>query len=415
MLAVALLVCLMPITHVAAVVGGDASNTSAAQVRIFGDGAFMASGTLVDRSWVLTARHTAQFPMTYSVRFGVRSSGEDNDSNLRTVDRIVTHPNADLAMLHLAEPVSVYTWIPRLAARPPRDNAEVRQYGWGPDGTVLRRLLVPVTDAIASENAAALRPAYENFNTMFPTGVEPLVLDLLTNEGDSGAGAFDTDGNLVGIHSALAPYQHVNGTGRLRGLAYPATYDQPVWPEAAWIRRVINGEEGTSSSHPSASQTMGRQLAAQPSGGPPMTQPPQNHVCDPDDQACGQPQPIWLPAALAGQGNYRGIAIARCAAAGNNSCSFGETSYSAGDYAKLPLGSTSVPDTPVGREVLVWCTAQTPFPTADSSNRQILRVSFTNNDQDDTPVGFGWWDLTPDQVTDLGTKQFVDPSRTGTC
>jgi hypothetical protein len=325
------------------------------------------------------------------------------------------HPDTDLALIHFAESVPPYTWIPRLATGPPLRNSDARQYGWGPDGRVLRRLLVPVLDPMAAENAAHLRSSNPNFNVLFPAGVEPMVLDLRNEEGDSGAGAFDTAGNLVGVYSALALYQHVNGTGRLHGFADPAAYDQPVWPEADWIRRVIN-REGSSSS-PTASPASRPLLAEQPTGGLPMTQPPQNHACDPDDQSCHQPQPIWLSGTLAGGGNYRGTALARCAGAGKegNRCSFGGSGYSVGGQARLLLGPTSSPQAPGTRNVLAWCTTQSAFPTADSPTRQVLRVSFTNDDRDDIPAGHGWWDLTPDQVTDPTTDRPIDPSRLSAC
>lgn len=412
-MAIVLLACLLPLARAAAVLGGDRSTSNAAQVRIFGDGAFIASGTLVDRNWVLTARHAVVNGQRYTVRFGGITNREDDDSNLRTIDRIVPHPDTDLALIHFAEPVSPYTWIPRLATAPPQESNDVRQYGWGPNGEVLQRLLVPVIDPVAAENAAALRRSDAIFNVLFPAGVEPMVLDLFTQEGDSGAGAFGTDGSLVGVHSAMARYRHVNGTGRLRGTGFPAAYDQPVWPEADWIRRIINGEG--SSSSPPAEQPPRRQLAELPAGNLPMTQPPQSQVCDPGDQTCRHPAPNWLSGTLAGGGTYRGTALARCAAADDNSCSFNGTSYSAGAQARLPLGPTSAPEALGRREVIAWCTTRTPFPGADSPDQQVLRVSFTNADDDDTPVGYGWWDLTPDQVTDPTTDRPADPSGLNAC
>jgi hypothetical protein len=421
---IALLVLLAyarPTAHVAAVLGGDISTTSAAQVRIFGDGEFLASGTLVGRNWVLTARHAVRHNLAYTIRFGVTNDNADSPSNLRTIDRIEPHPQADLALIHFAEPVSPYTWIPRLTTGPPPRNSDARQYGWGPEGTALRRLLVPVLDPVAAKNAAHLRDFDPVFRAAFPEGVEPLVLDLVNNEGDSGAGAFDTAGNLIGVISLLSTYQNVNGTGRLDGFDFLATYDQPVWPEADWIRRIINGEGSSSSppasqsSSPPASQSTRRQLAEQPAGGLPLTQPPQDHVCDPDDQACHQPKPIWLSGTITGGGNYRGTALARCAAAGNNSCSFSNTNYSAGAQARLLLGPTSATEAPGVRKILAWCATQTAFPTADSPSRHVLRVSFTNDDPDDTPTGYGWWDLTPDQVNDPTTNRPIDPSRLNAC
>ncbi|HEY6797872.1 MAG TPA: S1 family peptidase [Kineosporiaceae bacterium] len=420
---IALLVCVMPMAHVVAVTGGDAASSSAAQVRIFGDGAFIASGTLVDRNWVLTARHVVRpldgrpAPQQLTMRFGSTNNSRDDGSNLRTIDHIVPHPDADLALLHFTEPLSPDTWIPRLATSAPRQNDPVRQYGWGPDGSVLRRLQVPVIDPTAVRNAAALRSAHPIFAVMFPAGVDPLVLDLYTDEADSGGGAFTTDGKLVGVHSALAPYEFVNGTGNLDGFAFPASYDQPVWTETAtnWIRRIVNGEGSSSSSSPPAPPSTARQLTDQNSGGLPMTQPPQDHVCDPGDEACHQLDPAWLAGTLTGGGNHRGTALARCAAVGRNSCSFGGTTYAAGAQARLSLGPTSAPSAPGTRKVLIWCGTQTAFPDAGHPSRQVLRVSFTNGDDIASPVGYGWWDLTPDQVTGPDTNRPVDTARSNAC
>ncbi|HEY6797594.1 MAG TPA: hypothetical protein VI248_23210 [Kineosporiaceae bacterium] len=47
--------------------------------------------------------------------------------------------------------------------------------------------------------------------------------------------------------------------------------------------------------------------------------------------------------------------------------------------------------------------------------RPALRVSFTNADHDEVPVGTGWWDVTPDQVG-TGTGQTpVDTDQLATC
>jgi hypothetical protein len=113
--------------------------------------------------------------------------------------------------------------------------------------------------------------------------------------------------------------------------------------------------------------------------------------------------------------DYRGTALARCAAAPDNGCSFGGTSYPAGAEARLSLGPASAPDAPGERKVLAWCTTETAFPAADSPSRPVLRVCFTDDDSDDIPLGHGWGDLTPDQVTDPTTKASVELSHLNAC
>ncbi len=420
--AIALLVGAMPLAHVAAVVGGETARSNSAQVRIFGDGQFLASGTLVDRNWVLTARHVVRpldggpAPQPLTIRFGSTNTSRDDVSNLRAVDRVEPHPDTDLALLHFAEPVPPYTWIPRLATTPPRRSDPVRQYGWGPDGEVLRRLEVPVINPAAADTAD-LRRTDPYYPIMFPTGVEPLVLDLFTHEGDSGGGAFSADGRLIGLLSAEVPYTFGNGTGGAdAGLSFTISYDQPLWTDeaAGWIRRIVSGE-GSSSSAPPAPPSTRRKLFDQGSGDLPMTQPPQDHVCDPGDGACPQPDAAWHQGTLTGGGNYRGTVLARCAAAGKNSCSFGGTQYAAGEQARFTLGTTSAPSAPGTRNVLIWCGTQTAFPGADYPTRQVLRVSFTNDTDLSSPAAYGWWDLTPDQVTAPATNRAMEPTRSTAC
>ena len=91
-------------------VTGEPAGASNAQVRILENGAPLGGGTLVDRNWILTARHLfdrPDNPAVYSVRFGVVNDQNDqNDTtNLRSVSRIVPAERGDLALVRLASPV----------------------------------------------------------------------------------------------------------------------------------------------------------------------------------------------------------------------------------------------------------------------------------------------------------------------
>jgi hypothetical protein len=71
---------------------------------------------------------------------------------------------------------------------------------------------------------------------------------------------------------------------------------------------------------------------------------------------------------------------------------------------------------PGTREVQVWCTTTTPFPDATSPTRSVLRVSFTNAEHTTAQIGYGWWDVTPDQLGTSPTDQTpLDTSRLAHC
>jgi hypothetical protein len=64
---------------------------------------------------------------------------------------------------------------------------------------------------------------------------------------------------------------------------------------------------------------------------------------------------------------------------------------------------------------MVWCKTSTAFPDASSPTRPVLRVSFTNGDPQESPLGYGWWDVTPDQVGTGSGQVLVDTGRLAPC
>jgi hypothetical protein len=117
-LAVSVMMVGIPLPQSRAVTPGRLpAEADAAQIRLFQDGQYAGSGTLVDRNWALTVAHVIRQPDNpdvYSVRFGVVDNARDGqgDSNLRAIDRIVLHPQlADIAMVHFRDPVPQDTWI----------------------------------------------------------------------------------------------------------------------------------------------------------------------------------------------------------------------------------------------------------------------------------------------------------------
>ena len=405
---VSMLVAGSPEDQGKAVQDGSPTRTSAAQVRIFANEEAVGGGTLVAPNWVLTVAHLFYNDDSpeYTLRFGVTTAAADatDAANLRRIDRIVQHPQrADIALAHFADPVPEGTWFPSLAAEPPPRMAWARLYGWGPDMNVLNRVSTVVYDPEAIENAAHLHQVYPVFSVDYSSGAIPMVLNAVTDDGDSGGGVFSPRGVLSGVHWGLAPYHEVNSSGELYGEAYRPAYEQPVWSYRTWIRSVINGEgpSGTGSV-PASGGSPGRQLTSSTGSGLPMTMPPQVEVCDEGETSCAIPDPTWASESLMGAGNYRGTASAVCVQGKGNGCSFDGKEYAGGSVARLPLGPKGMPGT-APRRVAVWCRSSNVF-AAGTSARPALRVTFTNDEHEEVPIGMGWWDVTPDQVG-AGTGQ----------
>ena len=389
-------------------VEGDPVRSSAAQVRLFENGEFVGSGTLVDRNWVLTAAHPfnrPDNPHIYSFRFGVVNDQNDqNDpTHLRTADRIVLAPRGDVAMVHFAEPVPAGTWIPRLADQAPGLFDWARLYGWGPVGKVLHRASALVYDPVATANAAARRAVNAVFSARFPPGIDPMVLDLVTERGDSGSGVFSLRGVLAGIHAGRMPYFDVDGSGNFVQPRFRVSMELPVWQYRQWILDTINGA-GSSNPDPDDDELRRRRLDETEDGDLPMTAPPQPDVCDDGDSNCSLPDPVWRAATLTAPGGGDGLVAAACPSGDGNSCSFNGSLYAPGAPGRVKVGS--------GRQVMVWCKS-TDALTVGSGPQLVLRVSFTNAEHDEGPIGHGWWDVSPGQVT-VGNGP-VDTAPFATC
>ena len=382
-----------------------ATNASddAAQVRVFENGSYLGGGTLVDRNWVLTtASHFSRpdNPSIYSIRYGVvNAEGDDDDSNLRSVDRIVAAPRGDVALAHFADPVPRNIAIPHLATAAPRRGAQILLYEWI-DNT-LKRALTVVYDPVAKENADAMRSAHPVFTAFFPENIQPMatIADTDLTTLDRGSGVFSGE-ELVGVGDVTAEYHRVNGSGNLGPRAYTARYEQPVWQYRDWIQRVISGE---GSSNPPPHDELRRRLPETDGGGPAMTPPPSTNICDAGDEKCASPDPVWKLATLEERGSAEGYSVRlMCADVTGNECSFGGTVFGYSTSLSLPSS----------REVMVWCKT-TAALIVGGSPEPALRVSLTNAERSEVPAGQGWWHVNPAQVTT--GKAPVDTAPFATC
>lgn len=391
-------------------VDGLPASADMAQVRIFENGRFVGQGTVVAPNWVLTAEHLfARVDSTaYSLAFGVVDARQDprDRSNLRSIDRIVLHPTlADVALVHFAQPVPPSIRIPQLAqAAPPRYSA-ARLFGWGPEGRVLHRLTSFVIDPVASENAAHMRVTLAEFASTFPAGFDPMVVDMATDEGDSGAGIFDRDNVLLGVHCGIATYRFVNGSGNLAGRRFRPAYEEPVWQFRRWIDQVISGE-GPSDPDPPHDELKRRRLTEDPSGDLPTTLPPQT-----DSISARR----WPVAALIPESGAQGLVTVTCPTvrATTNTCTQdieGQAKETIGNDDPTPIRVGS------GRQVLVWCRT-TGSLAKGAEPIAVVRVSFTNTDtavaSDPPPLGYGWYDVDPTRVHLGGLT--IDPTALATC
>jgi hypothetical protein len=240
------------------------------------------------------------------------------------------------------------------------------------------------------------------------------------HQGDSGSGSFLDGMTLVGVHVGNDVYRTVNTSGHLsRRITRPAV-QQPVWQFRDWIEETIarypsppSPSPAPSAGAPAVAPGPPRRGLQEEAGGPlPMTPPPQVD-CASGAPSCPASDAPWLLGSLPGWGTYRGTALAVCAQVAGNSCSFDGTAHSGGAIARLPLGPSAAPGT-APREVMIWCRTSGVF-AAGAPARPALRVSFTNGEADEDPVGMGWWDLTPDQLAADTGRTPVDISRFGSC
>ena len=159
---------------------------------------FGGTGSLIAPDWVLTARHVVTnddgSPSDPESALGVRvGHSEGVEGDWLDIDRIHVHEEADLALLHLADPADLTPAMEieyaRIAAEDPAIGAQVTSYGWGltedsaPPGTVKAadaRVLASYPIQDLSDGSA------DYFSGMPGHGLSVKGIDGNTEPGDSG-------------------------------------------------------------------------------------------------------------------------------------------------------------------------------------------------------------------------------------
>ncbi|MFC4049851.1 GDSL-type esterase/lipase family protein [Actinomadura syzygii] len=180
-----------------AIVGGEPALTTFGQVEVLTDGEFNCSGSLIAENWVLTAKHCVQPGETVTVRIGSRMRGNGAVSD---VLRQVEHPDADVLLLEIREPVQPFNRaIQYDDTRRPGNNERLDVHGWGAtqDGSTEPSPVLRSAQIRLEDNHAEPEIPGEGVpgGMLRSTGINGH-----TGRADSGAGVI-YNGVLVAVHS----------------------------------------------------------------------------------------------------------------------------------------------------------------------------------------------------------------------
>jgi secreted trypsin-like serine protease len=216
-------------TPASAIVGGSPAPTVAYMVQVFDERSaegdvFQCGGTLVAKSWVLTARHClADEGETTVVRVG---STELGSGTRIAVDRAETPPSAgDVALLHLVEEVDAAPV--RLAAADPRFVAVGTMYGWGAEGA-------PADGQKPVMSTVLKQATTDVYSSAYPDGAGGPGLSSWSLGSTGGAYRGDSGGPLLVDGVQVGVISRINGNATASAFNDHAS----VARHRAWIRSV---------------------------------------------------------------------------------------------------------------------------------------------------------------------------------
>jgi len=111
-----------------AIIDGGNAESGPWAARLFVNGQENCSATIIAPTWILTAEHCVASAGTYTFRAG--SLDQTSGGQLVTGDRIVKHPSADLALVHVTTSMSA-PFSPLGTTSDVANVQTVQLYGWG--------------------------------------------------------------------------------------------------------------------------------------------------------------------------------------------------------------------------------------------------------------------------------------------
>lgn len=184
----------VPYTASAIEGGGGASGGTKGSAAIFRDMERICSGSMVNQSTVLTAKHCVENDVSNPAALEVTSHLDPELGQVVEVSSIRLNGAADIAILHLKEPIRLSTTIAKLSEADPAKDTQCHVFGYGktsmagPLSAELKYANVTWKDAVPDD----------------PKGAGAYLtewVDGQVREGDSGGPVFcgDNDGVQHGI------------------------------------------------------------------------------------------------------------------------------------------------------------------------------------------------------------------------
>lgn len=190
----------------------------------------VCTGTAIASHWVITARHC----MDHLPKAGgsVRT-GQGDDQKFFDVDKWMTTPKGDIALLHTSEDLGLDSY-PELSDDIPAAGSDAKFYGWSSDGSGAGRTLPYAEATVDGPTPLILFEGTDGVEATMKNGAA-------TQPGDSG-GALFSEGKVAAIASASLFMDPDNPDSAEEGVS-PKVAFAPVASQADWIREQISAKE----------------------------------------------------------------------------------------------------------------------------------------------------------------------------